>query len=127
MQRITSHGLANIDDPNVLTQLRAKFPARQDVLPASVPLHSPIDSFINLRESLLSLDANRGSSPGCGGMRPEFLVALGDRMDEREMEKALIPVPHSTAMRFISSLRESRNQVCLLPGDRFSFFLQQFL
>ena len=86
MQRITSHGLANIDDPNVLTQLRAKFPARQDVLPASVPLHSPIDSFINLRESLLSLDANRGSSPGCGGMRPEFLVALGDRMDEREME-----------------------------------------
>ena len=86
MQRITSHGLANIEDPNVLAQLRAKFPARQDVLPASVPLHTPIDSFIGLRESLLALDANRGSSPGCGGMRPEFLVALGDRLDEREME-----------------------------------------
>ena len=36
MQRITSHGLADIEDPNVLAQLKEKFPARQDVLPASV-------------------------------------------------------------------------------------------
>ena len=70
----------------LLAQLKEKFPARQDVLPASVPTHSPIDSFVGLRESLLSLDANRGSSPGSGGMRPEYLVALGDRLDDREME-----------------------------------------
>ena len=86
MQRITSHGLADIEDPNVLAQLKEKFPARQDVLPASVPMHTPIDSFIGLRESLLSQDANRGSSPGSGGMRPEYLVALGERLNERELE-----------------------------------------
>ena len=86
MQRVTSHGLADIEDPDVLAQLKEKFPARQDVLPASVPLHTPIDSFAGLRESLLSQDANRGSSPGSGGMRPEYLVALGERLDEREME-----------------------------------------
>ena len=86
MQRMTSHGLADMADPAVLTQLQDKFPARQDTLPPSVPSYAPIDSFIGLREKLLSMDTNRGSSPGCGGMRPEFLAALGDRLEDGELE-----------------------------------------
>ena len=27
-----------------------------------------------------------GKSPGCGGMRPEYLTALGDRLDNRGLE-----------------------------------------
>ena len=86
MQRINSHGLADISKPSVLTQLQEKFPARRDVLPSSVPNLSPIDSFVGLRESLLAMDANRGSSPGSGGMRPEYMAALGDRLEDTEME-----------------------------------------
>ena len=48
-------------------------------------------------------------------------------MEDREDEKALIPVPHSTAMRSMSSLQESCDQVCFLAGNGFSFILQQFL
>ena len=100
MQRITSHGLADIDEPEVLAQLRQKFPSRQDVLPSSVPTYPPIDSFVGLRESLLSMDANRGSSPGSGGMRP----ALGDRLEEREMENLEEFGLRYTAARQVSAL-----------------------
>ena len=86
MNRVTSHGLASADDPEVKRQLKSKFPDRQDILPASVPLVRPIDSFQDLRECLLTLETKRGTSPGSGGMRPEYLVALGERMEARELE-----------------------------------------
>ena len=44
---------------------------------------SPIDSFQDLKESLLSLEP--GKSPGSGGMRPEYLVALGERLEPEEI------------------------------------------
>ena len=84
MRRITSHGLAEASDPAVREQLRVKFPARNDPLPAYVAKVSPIESFTGLKESLLSLQP--GGAPGSGGCRPEFLISLAERMDEHEME-----------------------------------------
>ena len=84
MRRVTSHGLADPQDPSVVRQLREKFPSRQQELPASVPKVAPIESFRGLRETLLALEP--GTSPGSGGMRPEYLVALGERMEDEEVE-----------------------------------------
>ena len=84
MRRGTSHGLADSHSPQVLQQMQVKFPARNDPLPATVPKLAPIDSFSQLRETLLSLEP--GTSPGSGGCRPEYLVALGEKLEDREVE-----------------------------------------
>ena len=81
--RVVSHGVADVQDSSVLDQLKAKFPIRRNSLPISVPKVSPIDSFTGLRQSLLALEP--GKSPGSGGMRPEYLVALSERMEEEEL------------------------------------------
>ena len=54
-------------------------------MPHSVEKVAPIDSFQGLKESLLSLEA--GTSPGSGGMRPEYLVVLGERLDQQSMDR----------------------------------------
>merc|ERR1711867_61898 len=84
MRRVTSHGLADPQDPDVARQLREKFPDRQQELPASVPRVARIEAFRGLRETLLALEP--GTSPGSGGLRPEFLVALGESMEDEEVE-----------------------------------------
>ena len=64
-------------------QLAEKFPSRQRPLPDSVPNLKPIDSFRNLRGSLLSL--NPGTAAGAGGIRNEYLVALGEKLEDQEL------------------------------------------
>ena len=44
----------------------------------------PIESFRGLKESLLSLEP--GKSAGSGGMKPEFLAALGEQLSESGLE-----------------------------------------
>ena len=84
MSRMTSHGLGNSEDPAVLEQLRQKFPPRTDPLPDSVIRTEPIDSFRDLRHSFLSLLP--GVSPGSGGLRNEYLIALWERLEDREIK-----------------------------------------
>ena len=71
MNRVTSHGLGDISDPEIRRQLSEKFPPRSHQLPASVPKVKPIDSFRNIRDNFLSLDP--GTAPGAGGLRNEYL------------------------------------------------------
>ena len=84
MGRVTSFGLGDIRDQAVKDQLSEKFPPRQRPLPESVSKLRPIDSFRNLRGSLLSLSP--GTAAGAGGIRNEYLVALGERMEEQEIK-----------------------------------------
>ena len=83
--RIVSHGIANHAELHVQEQLRAKFPPRKKLLPRAVTKMSPMDQFKNLRGTLLSLSL--AVAPGSGGLRNEFLVALGERMDNDEMKQ----------------------------------------
>ena len=83
MRRVVSHGVADSQDEAVKAELQEKFLPRRHPMPISVKEVEPIESFRGLRESLLSLEP--GKSPGCGGMRPEYLIALGDRLDDRGM------------------------------------------
>ena len=83
MGRVTSHGLGDIREQAVKDQLSEKFPPRQRPLPDTVSNIKPIDSFRNLRSSLLSL--NPGTAAGSGGLRNEYLVAMGERMEDQEL------------------------------------------
>ena len=85
MGRVNSFGLGDIANPNVKAQLTEKFPPRKRPLPHSVSKLKPIDGFRELRQSLLSL--NPGTAPGSGGLRNEFLTALGERMTSEELRK----------------------------------------
>ena len=78
IKKVISPGLADIKDPRVWEELQRKFLTNRQPLLASVSKVSPIDSFYNLKESLLSLE--QGKSPGSGGCRPEYLLALGERL-----------------------------------------------
>ena len=84
MNRVTSHGLGDISDPNIRTQLTEKFPPRHHQLPPSVPKVRPIDSFRDIRDSFMSLDP--GTAPGAGGLRNEYLHALGERLEDEEIK-----------------------------------------
>ena len=69
MSRVTSHGLASMEDAAVMAQVAAKYPPRGRSLPARVPKGQPVEHLRGLRDCLKALQP--GSSPGCGGMRPE--------------------------------------------------------
>ena len=83
MTRVTSHGLASMEDAAVLAQVAAKYPARGRPLPDKIPKGQPVEHLRGLRDSLKALLP--GSSPGCGGMRPEYLRVVGDNMEEDDM------------------------------------------
>ena len=83
MDRVISHGVADAHEPWVQEQLWEKFPDRCSQLPGSVAKLEPIDSFPDLKSSLLSLVP--GTSPGAGGCRPEYLIALGERLSKEEL------------------------------------------
>ena len=82
--RIVSHGMTNHSDPNVREQLRAKLPPRKRSIPYSTVKVSTIVSFNDLLSMLLALSV--AVAPDSRGLRNEFLVALGERMDNQEMK-----------------------------------------
>ena len=84
MTRVTSYGLGDLNLPQVKNQLSLKFPGRKQALPKAVPKINPIDHFIDLRASLLSTTS--GTAPGAGGIRNEFLQALGERLEDSEIK-----------------------------------------
>ena len=82
---MTSHGVASVNDPSVLVQLQAKYPARGQPLPQRVTRGQAVDSLNGLRESLLGLEP--GISPGTGGLRSEYLMVLAERMEDEDMDR----------------------------------------
>ena len=83
MDRISSYGVADMECPEVRDMVAAKYPERKMDLPAILPKDSPVDNLNDLKEALLSL--GRGVSPGCGGLRPEFLTTLAEVMEPAQM------------------------------------------
>ena len=81
--RISSFGVAPMEEPEVRDMVASKYPARKLELPATLPKDSPIDNLGKLQESLLSL--RNGISPGSGGLRPEFLKTLAEVMEPAQM------------------------------------------
>lgn len=82
--RLNSNGVASMDDPMVRQQMAAKYPAREQELPARVAKGEAVSSLRGLREGLKALKRRR--SPGSGGLRPEFLRVVGERMEEEHMK-----------------------------------------
>ena len=74
MRLITLKGVADAFDQQVLEQVQAKF----------LPKTKIIDSLAFLRQKLLSLEP--GTSPGSGGMRPKYHVALGERLEDTDID-----------------------------------------
>ena len=79
VSRINSYGAAPLDEPGVKEQVAAKYPVRKKVIPFNIPRGSPIDNLGGLRENLLGLI--KGSSPGTGALRPEFLKTLAGSLN----------------------------------------------
>ena len=84
LQRLTSPGLANAQDPEVQDLLRVKYPPRVRDLPETVVRGQAVESLRGLREALVKLQ--RGVAPGCGGCRNEYLSLLGERLEEGDMQ-----------------------------------------
>ena len=84
---ITSHGVANINAPEVRRQLEEKHPARERQLPRSVIKQSPVQNLKGLRYAMLDLRKKKGTSPGAGGCRGEFLVTLAETFDADKMQQ----------------------------------------
>ena len=78
--RMTSHGIASIDDPVSKAVLASKYPPRSRDLPGSVTRGQCVDTMRTVRDSWLALKS--GVAPGTGQLRPEFLVTLAEVWDE---------------------------------------------
>ena len=50
-----------------------------------LPMGQPVDNVAGLKDALLNIGT--GTSPGTGGMRPEFLTTLAEVMEEGDMTK----------------------------------------
>ena len=84
MRRLNSFGVADAKDPAVQDQLRQKYPPRGRPIPDQVIAGDAVDNLSNLRESMSGLKA--GVAPGCGGLRPEYAVLLGQLLSAGGME-----------------------------------------
>ena len=83
MRRLCSFGVASADSEGVLQQLRAKYPERKRALPHSVKKADPVPGLPNLRDALTNMKG--GISPGCGGLRQEYLTILGRHLSAESM------------------------------------------
>ena len=95
--RISSLGIADMNDEGVRAQLAAKYPARGRAMPDTVRKDSPVSNLAGLRDSLLKLE--KGVSPGCGGLRPEFLKTIAEVMNDQQMG-----LLESFGMRYLGGL-----------------------
>ena len=84
VSRMSSHGLAPMSDSVVRQQMAAKYPPREADLPDRVYRGEAVSNLRGLREGLKSLRKRR--APGAGGLRPEFLRVVGERMDGEQMK-----------------------------------------
>ena len=80
VNRMTSHGVASLDDPIAKEALKSKYPARGKEMPASVSSGQAVDTMRTLRDAWLALKA--GVAPGTGQLRPEFLTTLAEVWEE---------------------------------------------
>ena len=83
--RITSPGVAPANSPTVQATLKSKFVQRVRQLPSQVTKGQSVDQLNLLREALLDLE--KGKAAGPGGMRPEFLVVLGEVLSEGDIDR----------------------------------------
>ena len=83
VSRINSFGAAPLDEPGMKDQVAVKYPARKKVIPSNISKESPIDNLEGLKENLLGL--RKGSSPGTGALRPEFLKTLAGSLNPGQM------------------------------------------
>ena len=87
MARITSNGIADMSSPTVREQVKAKHPARAKEIQATVVRKAPVQHLRGLREALLALRRKKGSSPGVGGCRGEYLVTLAELLEADKMQQ----------------------------------------
>ena len=83
VSRLNSYGVATMDNPDVCQQMADKYPARNQELPARVVKGEAVSNLRGLREGLKALKRRR--SAGAGGLRPEFLRVVGEKMDGEHM------------------------------------------
>ena len=83
VSRICSNGVADINDPVIMEQIREKYPQRGRGLTVRVEKRLCVEGLGGLREDLQSLE--RGVAPGCGGLRNEFLKVLADKMSPEQI------------------------------------------
>ena len=78
--RMTSHGVANLEDPKSKEALKKKYPSRSREIPESVAKGEAVVSMKNMRNIFLSLKG--GVAAGSGGLRPEYLVTVAEHFEE---------------------------------------------
>ena len=83
VRTITSYGIGDMSDPDILQQMEQKYPDRGIPLPDSVSRGQCIDNLRGLSDVLLGLQG--GVSPGTGGMRNEYLTCLAETWGEQQM------------------------------------------
>ena len=80
VNRMTSNGVASLENRRVKASMEAKYPDRGKEMPARVSKGQCVDTMRTLREPLLAL--KRGVAPGTGQLRPEFLITLAEVWEE---------------------------------------------
>ena len=81
----------------VRAQMASKYPARARELPDQVPMGQAVHNLRGLREGMKGLC--RRKAPGSGGLRPEFLVVLGERLEAHHMALLSLSTSSSSVVR----------------------------
>ena len=82
MSRISSHGVASMQDERIKAQMTAKYSVRETAFPVRVIKGRTIEHMRGLKDSLKNMSKRRGKAPGTGGLRSEFLQVLGELLSD---------------------------------------------
>ena len=83
VSRMNSHGVASMSDPGVKEQMASKYPPREMEMPTRVIKGQAVSHLRGLREGFKAL--RKRKSPGAGGLRPEFLQVVGEKLEADQM------------------------------------------
>ena len=70
-------------DPRVKEQMANKYPPREIEVPLKVIKGQAVSNLRGLREGIKAL--RKRKSPGAGGLRPEFLHVVGQKLEADQM------------------------------------------
>ena len=84
--RIRSSGVGDMEDPRVRHEMQEKHPPRVKEFEGQVKKQRPVEDLKGLKDKLLGLRAKKGSSPGVGGCRQEYLVTLAEVLHVDKMQ-----------------------------------------
>ena len=117
VNRMTSFGVASMEDSSTLEALKSKYPPRSEQIQSHVVKGQAVETLQNLRDAFLELQS--GVAPGTGQLKPEYLKCLGEVWEEGNPHWNML---EAFALRYVNGVLPAWYFKCSLTVETVGLF-----